>query len=87
MKKHFPNDEIPDLIELEKNASLSMSFSHPLLMDGWRPYAPNHVNLGMMNCREIKKLPPTDKVSISLTTFLNSHMCLQIRLYGVIRVF
>ena len=62
LNKHFPNEEIPDLIELEKNASLSMSFSHPLIMDGWRPYAPNHVNLGMMNCKGVKKLAPEDKI-------------------------
>ena len=31
-------------------------------MDGWRPYVPNHVNLGMMNCKEVKKLAPTDKI-------------------------
>jgi hypothetical protein len=34
LKKYFPNEEIPDLIELEKKASLSMSFGHPLIMDG-----------------------------------------------------
>ena len=62
LNKHFPNEEIPDLIELEKNASLSMSFSHPLIMDGWRPYAPNHVNLGMMNYKGVKKLAPEDKI-------------------------
>jgi hypothetical protein len=32
LNKYFPNDVIPDLIELEKNASLSLSFSHPLLV-------------------------------------------------------
>jgi len=32
LNKYFPNEVIPDLIELEKNASLSMSFSHPLLV-------------------------------------------------------
>ena len=62
LKKHFPNEEIPDLSELEKKASLSMSFGHPLIMDGWRPVAPNHVFLGMMNCKETKKLDPADKI-------------------------
>jgi glucuronosyltransferase len=62
LKKHFPIDDIPDLVELEKNASLSMSFSHPLIMDGWRPYVPNHVNLGMMNCKAVEKLPPDNKI-------------------------
>ena len=63
LNKNFPNEEIPDLIELEKNVSLSLSFSHPLLMDGWRPYAPNHVNLGMLNCKGVKNLPPGDKIA------------------------
>ncbi len=31
-------------------------------MDGWRPYVPNHVNLGMMNCKEVKKLAANDKI-------------------------
>ena len=62
LKKYFPNEEIPDLLELEKKASLSMSFGHPLIMDGWRPLSPNHVFLGMMNCKETKKLDPADKI-------------------------
>ena len=63
LNKNFPNEEIPDLIELEKNVSLSLSFGHPLLMDGWRPYAPNNVNLGMLNCKGVKNLPPGDKIA------------------------
>ncbi len=31
-------------------------------MDGWRPYVPNHVNLGMMNCKEVKELEPINKI-------------------------
>lgn len=41
----------PDLIELERNTSLAIGFGHPLLMDGWRPMAPNFVHVGMMNCK------------------------------------
>ena len=63
LKKYFPGEEIPDLTELEKRASLSMSFGHPLIMDGWRPTAPNHVNLGMMNCKEPKKMDPKDMIT------------------------
>ena len=63
LKKHFPNEEIPDLTELERKASLSLSFGHPLIMDGWRPVAPNHINLGMMNCIEPKELDPEDKIA------------------------
>jgi hypothetical protein len=62
LNKYFPDEEIPDLVELEKNASLSLSFSHPLIMDGWRPYVPNHVNLGMLNCQGVGKLPPDNKI-------------------------
>ena len=62
LQKHFPNEEIPDLVELERTASLSFSFGHPLLMDGWRPLAPNHVFLGMMNCKKVKQLDPNDKI-------------------------
>lgn len=63
LQKHFPNEDIPDLSELERKASLSMSFGHPLIMDGWRPMAPNHIHLGMMNCKEPKKLDPEDKIA------------------------
>lgn len=62
LQKHFPDEEIPDLIELEKTASLSMSFGHPLLMDGWRPVAPNHIFLGMMNCKQTKRLDANDTI-------------------------
>jgi glucuronosyltransferase len=62
LEKHFPDDEIPDLVSLEKRASLSMSFGHPLLMDGWRPVSPNHVFLGMMNCKKVKQLEPNDTI-------------------------
>ena len=44
LKKHFPNEEIPDLTNLERKASLSLSFGHPLILDGWRPVAPNQLN-------------------------------------------
>jgi glucuronosyltransferase len=68
LKKHFPTEEIPDLSELERKASLSISFGHPLILDGWRPVAPNHVYLGMMNCKEPKQLDPEDKIA----KFLNN---------------
>lgn len=53
----FPGVERPNLLELERNASLALHFGHPLIMDGNRPYAPNFISLGMMNCREAKELP------------------------------
>jgi hypothetical protein len=32
-----------------------MGFGHPLLMDGWRPMAPNYISIGMMNCGPLKQ--------------------------------
>jgi hypothetical protein len=49
--------ERPNLIALERNTSLALGFGHPLLMDGWRPMAPNFVPIGMMNCRPTKPFP------------------------------
>ena len=51
LDSHFPRDERPSLIELEKNTVLALGFTHPLFHDGWRPTNPNYVHLGMMNCR------------------------------------
>ena len=45
------------MLELEKNASLALSFGHPLIGDGLRPVAPNFVFIGMMNCKDPKPLP------------------------------
>jgi glucuronosyltransferase len=68
LRKHFPGEDIPDLIELEKTASLAFSFGHPLLLDGWRPQTPNHIYLGMMNCRGTTPLDNQSK----LKQFLDS---------------
>ena len=62
LDKHFPGEIIPDLLELERNASLAFTFGHPLILDGWSPMAPNYVQLGMMNCRPAKELPPNDDI-------------------------
>lgn len=51
LDKHFPGEIRPSLIELERNATLALAFSHPLIQDGWHPVNPNYVHLGMMNCR------------------------------------
>ncbi|TRY78677.1 hypothetical protein TCAL_13198 [Tigriopus californicus] len=53
----FPGVKRPSLLDIERNASLALTFGHPLIMDGNRPYAPNFISLGMMNCRESKELP------------------------------
>ena len=51
LDKHFPGEERPSLIDLERNTVVAFGFGHPLILDGWRPTNPNFVNLGMMNCR------------------------------------
>ena len=68
MAKHFPGfedeDATPDLLAIERNASLGLHFGHPLLMDGNRPVSPNFVTVGMMNCKPAKELPKDLKVYI-----------------------
>ena len=51
LDKHFPNEKRPSILEMERNATVAFGFTHPLILDGWRPTAPNYVDLGMMNCR------------------------------------
>ena len=53
----LPGVERPSLIELEKGTSLTLHYGHQFIVDGNRPIAPNHVYIGMMNCRESKPLP------------------------------
>ena len=55
LEREFPGERIPDLMQIERNASVGFSFGHPLLMDGWRPIVYNFVNLGMMNCRKASR--------------------------------
>lgn len=57
LARHFPEDEIPSLLELETNAGLTLAFGNPLLQDGLRPVSPNYVMIGMMNCRQGQPLP------------------------------
>lgn len=57
LDKHFPGEERPSLIELEKNMSLAFSFAHPFIFDGNRPMVPNFITVGMMNCRPALPLP------------------------------
>ena len=51
LDKHFPGEDRPNLLDLERNASAAFAFTHPFIADGWRPTNPNYVDLGMMNCR------------------------------------
>ena len=46
LDKHFPGEPRPDLLQLEKNASVAFSFGHPLILDGLAPIVPNFVQLG-----------------------------------------
>ena len=62
LDKHFPGEDRPSLLELERNASAAFSFGHPLILDGWSPMSPNFVQLGMMNCRPAKPFAQGDKL-------------------------
>ena len=53
----LPGVERPSLLDLEKGASLTLHYGHQFIGDGNRPIAPNHIYIGMMNCREAKPLP------------------------------
>lgn len=69
LDKHFPGEERPSILDLEKNTSVAFTFGHPLILDGMSPATPNFVQLGMMNCRRPGKPFPTgDKIG----TFLNN---------------
>ena len=57
LDEHFPKEDRPPLLELEKNASLALQFGHPLILDGLRAIAPNYIYVGMMNCRPAEPLP------------------------------
>ena len=48
LDKHFPGEPRPDLLQLEKNASVAFSFGHPLILDGLAPIVPNFVQLGKL---------------------------------------
>ncbi len=71
LDKHFPGEIRPSLLDLEKNASLAMSFGHPLLLDGWSPMVPNYVLLGMMNCRPGQAFPKNDPIGDYLNNSKN----------------
>ena len=45
LDRHFPGDERPSILEMQRNVSAVLTFGHPLLMDGWRPTNPNNVYL------------------------------------------
>ena len=53
----FPGTQRPSLLELEKNVSLTLQYGHQLIADGNRPVTPNHIYIGMMNCRKQQPLP------------------------------
>ena len=57
LDEQFPGEERPSFLELESNASLTLHFGHPLMMDGLRPVSPNFQYIGMMNCRPAEPLP------------------------------
>ncbi len=46
LDKHFPGEDRLPILELEKRASLAISFGHPHLTDGWKPTMPNYIQIG-----------------------------------------
>ena len=58
LDKHFPGEPRLSLLDIEQNASLALTFGHPLIANGLRPVSHNYVTLGMMNCKEPRLLPP-----------------------------
>jgi len=66
LRKHFPEEVRPTILELEKNAALGFSFGHPLIMDGLRPISPNFISIGMMNCRD------PEPIADSLKSFMDA---------------
>ena len=53
----FPATERPALLDLEKGVSLTLHYGHQFIADGNRPVTPNHIYIGMMNCRKANPLP------------------------------
>jgi glucuronosyltransferase len=62
IEEHFPGEERPSLLSLERNASLAIAYGHPFILDGWGSTAPNFVQVGMMNCRPSKGFTKGDKI-------------------------
>jgi hypothetical protein len=58
LDKHFPGEQRSSLLDIEINASLALTFGHPLIANGLRPVSHNYVTVGMMNCKEAMPLSP-----------------------------
>ena len=67
LDKHFPGEERPCLLDLERNVSAVLAWTHPFIANGFRPTNPNYVDLGMMDCRAPMKI----KDDLKLKTFLD----------------
>jgi len=46
LDRHFPGEQRPNLLDIERNVSVAFSFGHPFILDGWSPIVPNYVPLG-----------------------------------------
>ena len=57
LSEYFPGVERSSLLDIERNASLALTFGHPLLANNLRSVTHNYVMVGMMNCREPQPLP------------------------------
>ena len=57
LDEYFPGEERSSLLDIERNASLALTFGHPLLANNLRPVTHNYVMVGMMNCKKPQPLP------------------------------
>jgi len=71
LDKHFPGEARPNLLDLERNISLAMTFGHPFILDGWSPMVPNSIHLGMMNCIPAVAFEKGDKIGDFLANSKN----------------
>ena len=68
LDKHFPFENRPSLLEIERNVSLLLEMGNPFILSGWSPMAPNYVQLGLLNCKPAKDFIENDQIR----NFLNN---------------
>merc|ERR550532_2474966 len=50
LRQNYPNDDIPGIDELSRNAALSINHGTPFTGDGLRPSMPQMIKAGFMSC-------------------------------------
>ncbi|KAI7815526.1 UDP-glucuronosyltransferase [Rhyzopertha dominica] len=69
--KKYLGDDVPSVAELERNASIVFTTTHPIL-HGARAYSPGVIEVGRMHIREKEPLPEGDLLSKDLQDFLDN---------------